>query len=747
MLKNWENRSSRARTVRQGWLASAALTIALALPLSEAGAQSAARESHESDSAEIIVTAQKREQSLQDVPASVSALTGESLDRRGVEDFEDYARGVPGVSFNSDVPNEGKITMRGIPNLGGSGSTVAVYVNEIPVTGDDNRTGLSDVATYDLARIEVLRGPQGTLYGQSAMGGAIRLITNRPDMKEFSAEARGLLSHTSGSDDWNYGAQGLVNVPIVQDTVGLRIAGFYRRNAGFIDRVPNQSLLANGTLTPEQRASVLRGAKDINQMETVSFRATGLIRLGENVEITPFFMLTNTDWANQPSLNPLLGNLQSDVPVDEPISNRDRVSGLSVDVDLGGVRLISATSYAWRNTLASYDQSADFGQIFPFVLKSNSEIFSQELRLQSDAGGRLNWIVGAFYRDFDEEGGADLTDPGGTALFVKEATRDQYEIAAFADATFDITKSLHFNAGVRLYRGRQQRLDFDRGFFVGGGSRTQVGDARYDGVNPKFSLAYDVNDDAMIYATAAKGYRAGGANIPVPKTPVCNNAIAQLGLSSAPEGFGPDSLWNYEVGARTSWADGRLVVNGSAYVIKWRDIQLTQDLPGCGFSFGTNVGAATSKGAEIEITARPVRNLDLGLAFGYADGELEDSLPGIPGSQKGARIPNVPKWTFGASAFYSFAISSAHSIELGSNYQFTSRYRSSLVPLNANNRRDPVNTWNASIGLSGQVWGATLFVDNVLNDRPVVGANSRSGVNLYTITRPRTAGIRVRGNF
>lgn len=748
MMRKFDCRPDRIRNARRMALASAAVGIAMGLVTGEAGAQSASGGTEDADSVEIVVTAQKRAQSLQDVPASISALSGESLDRRGVEDFEDYARGVPGVAFNSDIPNEGKITMRGIPNLGGSGPTVAVYMNEIPVTGDDGRTGLSDVATYDLERIEVLRGPQGTLYGQSAMGGAIRLITKRPDLKNYSAEARAMLSQTAGSADWNYGAQGLVNVPIVEDNVGLRIAGFYRRNAGFIDRVPNQELLATGILTPQQRADVLRGAKDINRTETLSFRATGVVRLGENVEVTPFFMMTNTDWDNQQAINPLLGGRrQTDVPVDEPISNRDRVSGLTVDADLGGVRLVSATSYAWRKARGAFDVSADFNEIFPFRTASNSAIFAQEVRLQSDGDNRLDWIVGAFYRDFDEEGGANLTNPSKTELFVKEATRDQYEMAGFADATFDITDSLHLNAGVRVYRGRQKRFDFDRGVFVGGGTRTQVGDARYDGVNPKFSLAYDVNDDAMIYATAAKGYRAGGSNIPVPKTPTCTAALGLLGLTTAPLGFNPDSLWNYEVGARTSWADGRLVVNGSAYVIKWSDIQLTQDLPGCGFGFGTNVGAATSSGAELEVTARPVRNLDLGLALGYADGELKDTLPGIPGSRSGARIPNVPKWTLGASAYYSIPINSALSIELGSNYQFTSSYRSSLLPLNASNRRDPVNTWNASAGVSGQSWEATLFVDNILDDRPVIGTNLRSGVNLHTITRPRTVGLRVRGNF
>jgi outer membrane receptor protein involved in Fe transport len=357
----------------------------------------------------------------------------------------------------------------------------------------------------------------------------------------------------------------------------------------------------------------------------------------------------------------------------------------------------------------------------------------------------LNWLIGAFYRNFDEEGGADLTNSGGTALFVKEATRDQWEIAGFADATYDITSALHANVGVRIYKGRQRRFDFDRGLFVGG-SRTTAGDSRYDGINPRLSLSYDVNDDVMLYATAAKGYRAGGPNTPIP-VPRCAADLATLGLTQGPAGFGPDSLWNYEVGARTSLANRRLTINGAAYVIKWRDIQLRQPLPTCGFDFGTNAGAATSTGVEVELTAHPAHNLELTASLGYADAQLDETLPGIPGSRAGARVPYVPKWTFGASASYTIPVTSSLSARLDSNYQFTSRYRTNLLAPSVRNRADPVNTWNASVTAVGRHWEAGVFVDNILDDRPVVGSNGSSAVIQYTVPRPRTIGLRVTGNF
>lgn len=688
---------------------------------------------------EIIVTAAKREQTLLEVPSSITVLSGEQLDQRGIESFDAYARGIPGVSFQSTGPGQTKLALRGIPNLG-VGATVAMYVDETPLTSDDIRTSTSDPGVFDVERIEVLRGPQGTLYGASALAGAIRIITRKPDLHEFSGRSNVVVSQIE-SGGTNYGADGMVNLPIA-DVFALRLSGSYRSHGGFVDRIGVPAVADRLNLSPAQRRDYLAGEKDANSGESYSMRAVGLLQLGENFTVTPSVFVSRHRYDSLSAVDSSFGGEPvSTVVIDQPIRDGDVQYAVTAEYDLGFGSITSATTYVDREYRSVSDFSRAVGMLQPFIGASDVDIFTQELRLASSGKNRFDYIVGLFYWDFQERGAADLTS-GSTILYRKSAGRDNSERAVFGELTFNATEQWHITAGLRAYDGKRQLFDGNQGLINGGRSTLDKAQAEYDGVNPKLTVSYELDDDVTLYGTAARGYRAGGANISVP--PVCAADLAAIGLSASPKGFDPDKLWNYEVGAKSVWREARLTANVAAYHIDWSGIQVRQPLA-CGFSFLTNGASASSDGFELELVSRPLDGLTVELGVGYADTEL-DRTANIAGSLSGSAIPGVPDWTGNAALTYERQLLAAWSGIFSANYQYGAAYRSDLLAPNPVNLRSKVDNLNLRADFSPGQWRVGVFADNVLNKVFVNGA-AGSGVVEWLVNQPRTIGLRMSVDF
>jgi len=689
---------------------------------------------------EIIVTAAKREQSLIEVPASISVLSGEQIDQRGIESFDAYARGIPGISFQSTGPGQTKLALRGIPNLG-VGATVAMYVDETPLTSDDIRTSTSDPGVFDVERIEVLRGPQGTLYGASALAGAIRVITRTPDLREFSGRSNLVVSQIE-SGGTNYGADGMINLPIAEDIFALRLSGSYRHQGGFVDRIGVPAVADALGLSAEQRREYLAGQKDADSGKSYSMRAVGLLKLGDSFTLTPSVFATRREYDSLSAVDSSYdGEPVSTVLIAQPTRDGDIQYGITAEYDLGFGSITSATTYVDREYRSVTDFSRALGMLQPFIGGSDVEIFTQELRLASAGENRFDYIVGLFYWDFTERGSADLTS-GDTIFYRKSAGRDNSEKAVFGELTFNATEQWHITAGLRAYDGKRELFDGNQGLINGGRTTLDRAHAEYDGVNPKLTVSYEFDDELTFYGTAARGYRAGGANISVPST--CAADLAAIGLSESPQGFDPDKLWNYELGAKSVWQGGRLTANVAAYHIDWSGIQVRQPLA-CGFSFLTNGASATSDGFELELVTRPLAGLTFELGLGYADTKL-DPTPNIAGSLHGSAIPGVPDWTGNAGVTYEQQLAGAWRGTFSANYQYGAAYRSDLLAPNVVNVRSKVNNLSLRGDFSPGRWRVGVFADNVLN-KVFINGSAGSGVVEWLVSQPRTVGLRMSMDF
>ncbi len=671
---------------------------------------------------EIIVTAQKRDERLQDVPLSISALTMIQIENMGAASFTDYARAVPGLSFIDRGPGRNAITIRGITTGAEQGkqALVGIYFDEMPVSAPSFQP---DLNLFDIERVEVLRGPQGTLYGAGSMGGAIKLIAAKPHMTEFAAKADATLATTRHGDE-SVRFNAMVNAPIVEDKVAVRVVGYYRNEGGYIDNVG-------------------LGKKDVNDEETYGGRLSVRFTPNEKLTITAnvFFQDTEVGGTQEGDLS--LGRLLQSRAVGEIREDDFRQYNLTVNYDLGWAELVSSSTYFDRDFREIRDISSFFGGAAAVWLDNSIpiETFSQEARLASTGDGPFKWLVGVFYTDQrDDLGQLAAHDglfglPPSVVLLDNLIENKMEQIAFFGEATYDLTSRLHATVGLRWFDVDQSFASATSGLIAGGDS-TDSGDASQNKANPKFLLSYDATDDAMFYAQAAQGFRIGGAN----KTNPINPSTGTLD----PSEYKADTLWNYELGVKTSWLNNRLTINAALYYIDWKDIQITI-FRDDGFSYIGNAAKARSKGGELEITARPVDGLNISAAVGYTDAKLQKDAPGL-GGLKGDRIPLVPRFTFSSSARYSFALTDA----LGGFAQFD--YQHVGKSYNAFSQGSPdlqrsYDLGHARVGVNMEQWEMSLFVNNLWDERADLFVDTLLGDTRANVNRPRTIGVNLKANF
>lgn len=722
---------------------------------------------------EIIVTAQRRTQSLTDVPLSISAYDNVRLEQIGAKGIADIARITPGVSFGPAFLGTTNISIRGIASSVGT-ATTGVYIDDTPIQVRALGAGQNATNTYprifDLDRVEVLRGPQGTLFGAGSEGGTIRFITATPSLSEYSAHARAELGHTNGGDpSYELGAAG--GGPIVADRLGFRVSAYGRREGGWIERIP----FPGNTLAEA----------DSNEQDAVAANATFGFAATDSLTITPslFYQREHRDDVTQYWKNlsdPAQGRLVSGMLLAQPATDEFYLPGLKIVWDLGDIALHSNTSYLERTRDAQGDYSFIVTQLLsgnyvgprvpaPTNFFNPQESFTQELRLQSaDPDSRWVWVVGGFYQALEQEAGQyvyipqleDLTQAlfGLTALetfggvpaladglsyFGADTSRDE-QLAGFGQVDYKLTDALTLTAGVRVAKAKFSYSNEQGGPFNGGPTGS-TGDGSETAVSPKYGISYKAGDNVLLYASAAKGFRIGGSNTPVPRQP-CAADLAELGFTEPPPEYDSDTVWSYEAGSKATLFDNRLQVEASAFYIDWTDIQSVNNLLRCGFQLTVNRGSAVSQGVDLQVGVRPVRGLTLTAAAGYTEAEFVETIPNLV--TRGNKLPISPLHV-SVSGDYSFPVFASD----GEGYVYAAYdYSSSYDLLDPDrigydrfiNHVPAYRYATIRMGLRRSSWDVSVFVNNLFDYKDELFRMRDSGETelVHAVAlRPRTVGV------
>jgi outer membrane receptor protein involved in Fe transport len=709
--------------------------LVVAAGLSFAGAPAMAQEIPDE---ELIVTAQRRAQSIQDVPLSITALSAETIERSGFSELDDYAQRVPNLAFSASNSSstDGALTIA-VRGVFGS-NTTGFYIDDSPLLGALNPH------VIDLERIEVLRGPQGTLYGARSMGGTVRLITVAPDLNAFSgrAHALGATVEDGGS---NYAVDGALNVPLIEGVAAVRGVAYYQENGGFIDRAARSD-------APTPFAT----REDIDGETVEGVQLSGLVSLlGGNLTIAPRVMHERTERDGRTQADFEAGNRVNlrQFDIAEPSESEWTLSTLTATYDTSFGRFLSASSWFDR----AYSDTEDFSEWTTEVLafqgasvtyaETDQFIFSEELRFVSDWEGPLSLTAGVFYQtsksDWSFPIGATVIDGFSDDAFNLDNVTTVTERAAFAEATWNVTEDLRFIAGARAF---ENEVDFSirqGGAFIGPDQFLE-GTQSEEGVTPKFGVQYDLDDDRMLYATVSEGFRIGGVNFYADS--LCGAEIAGLGLGDIST-YDSDSLTSYELGLKSRWLSRRLTMNVAAFQVDWADLQQRQGLS-CGFTVYVNAGEAELRGLELELDWLLTPNTRLSFGAGYVDSEVTDN-GGLTAIAEGVPIQNVPEWTWSAALDHDFTLAGADAF-IHADYSFTD---SSLSGNNGPGLvRPSYEIANVRIGRAFGIGNLALFVDNVFDeaanyaDIPPLGVQT-PGRPRIVVNQPRTIGLEWRGDF
>jgi len=737
---------------------------------------------------EIVVTAEKRESTVQATPISITAISGADLQARGITDLVTVAEQTPGMSFRTAGPGQTEFEMRGISSTGGSVGTVGFYVDETPITPPSfGAVGkvVIDPSLFDLKSVEILRGPQGTLYGAGSMGGTIKVVTNQPDSSQFDASAQLTGSGTDGGG-FNRSGNLMLNLPIVKDVAALRLVASSDYRDGWIDRIVVNPFPypSNVGCPPSFFVGCVRGnvaagpitrvIPKVNWDRVNSVRPTLLVAPSDdlNITISALYQQMNLGGYDNIDVPPgceagvLCGHYQPfDVP--EPFSDRVKLlSGVVKYTGLGVVELTSATSYWSRNEQQTQDATEAIQNALgtPFVPVPYTEIdesaqFSQELRATSRGTGRFQWLAGLFFSNFhyrlvQNSANSFFADPvlnPQGVLYDINVPYDTKEYAVFAEASYMITPFWKLTAGVREFRYRSEDEWVESGVFAPYGAGTlftQASGNSDHGTNPKFNLAYIPSGDLTVYATASKGFRPGGISEPLPLTGTvsCLPSLKAVGFTGTAQTYGPDSLWNFELGVKARSDEGRVSIHGDVFYIRWNDIQQVIPLS-CGYLLEANAGNARSYGPEVEIQAKLTPALTVGVNAAYTKSYINQpaAFAGVPPGQP---LFNISKYTANAFLEYQHPVSSQWTLtsrvtESITGPQWDIAYAMQQLPSYA------LTDLRVSLGRNDGKWTATAFVQNATNKMAILTVNNTlfteniPDLTRATVNQPRTIGIQM----
>lgn len=762
---------------------------------------------------EILVTARKREETLQDVPFSINALGQAQLRARGAETLEDVSRNVVGLTIENLGPGQSQVAVRGISagqivrDQPGVKEQVGVYLDESVISLS---LFTPDLDLFDLNRVEVLRGPQGTLYGSGSLSGTIRYITNRPttEQVEGTAEA-GIETLKDGGTGW--AARGAVNVPLAEKAA-FRAVGYYTDYAGFVDAVrPDGSI-----------------DKNVNDGTRKGFRLSALVEPTEGLSVVPrvIYQKIETNGFNREDVFNILANdltpttdpqrlyrfdeRQQFTQLEEQFEDDFLLADLTLEWELDAVTLTSITTYTDRDLLVVRDASPLTGSITgqpgsfapgglprsvysiatPLNDTTDLEVFTQEARVASNGDGPFQWVLGAFYSDIERTYAQRLDVPGFEALtgiptagplaprdvlYYSLIPYDFKQLALFGEGSYDLTDQLSVTAGVRWFDFEEERvLNFD-GLFADQ-SIGQAGKTSSDGFSPRVIVSYAATPDLTLNAQVSKGFRLGGINDPL-NAPLCSaqDLVTFGGRSS----FDNETVWNYEVGAKLGFAEGRGQLNLAGFYADISNLQVTLDAGTCSSRIVFNADARTM-GGEAELSFQVTEALLLAVSTSYTDSEFTETVSSVGaggaatvvgGIKDGNRLPTVPRFQFNASANYEQEIADDLLGFVTATYQHVgSRYTQAVdqdpaavgtvtrIPIGGQPATsfsfDPklpaYDIVNLRLGVRRDTWEIAGYVNNLFDENARLSLDRERGFRArvgYQVIKPRTIGLNVLTRF
>jgi iron complex outermembrane receptor protein len=787
------------RGARRALLSATALATLVALPGLAAAQQVSAVE-------EIIVTATKRDATIQDIPFSINAQTQQDIQRSGAVTLEDLSRNVAGLTIQNLGPGQSQVSIRGVSagqvvrDQPGVKEQVGVYLDESVISLS---LFTPDVDLFDLNRVETLRGPQGTLFGSGSVGGTIRYITNQPKLGVYEGVVEANANMVEESDTGGY-VKGAVNVPF-SDKMALRAVGYYTKYAGFVD-----ALGEGGTRK-----------KNVNDGTRAGGRVALLIQPNDNISITPrvvyqeiradgfnrqeaFNLFANPFTTTRPAIR--LGEREQYLLLNESFADDTLLGDLTASFDMGAVELTSVTSYIDLNISLDRDASSLSGSVsvdlglpaaavmLPSKLVDTTDLeqFTQELRLSSNGSGPFQWVFGGFYSKVDRVYDQRLPTPGYDAFadavlgagasagaangfpanspYNASIPYDIKQKAVFGEASYQADK-LTATVGGRYYDFSETRRFTSGGLFANGDD--QVDKTSSDGFTPRVLLSYEANDRVTFNAQAAKGFRLGGVNDPL-NLPLCTPEDAAIfgGFQS----YDDETLWNYEAGVKSRF--GGVTLNGAVFYTDIKDLQTTLDAGSCSSRVVFNVPKAHTQGVELEISARPAPDLEVGLSGSLVSAEFDSTVTDgtgavIGGIRKGNRLPSVPNFQVSFYATYTHQLTATTEGYVNVSFQHVgSRYTQAsdqennprtfisdlafggasgddATVLNLQLPSYEIVSLSAGLEMDNGV-DVIAYVNNLFDENALLsfdrerGGRARLG---YTIGQPRTIGVTVRKSF
>ena len=749
-----------------------------------------ADDSETSDVEEVIVTATKRESKIEDLPMSVQAITGSRLDKAGVSDFMDYAELIPSLSYIQYGPGRSAFYIRGTSdgnfgNLAGPNTTVAMYVDESPI----NTVGLNpDLHIYDMERIEVLNGPQGTLYGSSAQGGTVKLITNKPQKEEFEGGFE--LDGSTGSNVADSDSlEAFVNLPI-SDSMAARVSAYSVNEGGFIDLVGGtRTFSASGYTVP------LLSQEDHNESSVEGYRAS--FRAWINDSLTATLTHSNQDsmttgsWDHQPET---LGDLKSSKVIGEYTDDEWSQTSLTLEGNFNETSFTYAGTFFDRDVRYLWDYndyveyySLDSPATNGFGYNSyytcdyysyyyygtfegacndptmwadyslNMERETHELRFAGgEEGDRLQWLIGVFYDKLENPYKYTYKWPGlqsyyssgafgGTGIPGREGIwweadnlREDETKAIYGEATYALTDKTAITVGIRSFDS-ELHFDASDGYFGGFGLDFFGHDAdrieKDSGISPKLAVAHKLDNGGLVYANYAQGYRPAGTN------------RTNKNSDAAPLYYDSDELNNYEVGYKYSNATGTLKFNSAYYLMKWKDMQTAVfDRNLASIQFNTNIGDAVIQGIETDLTFLTENGFTIIAGAAFTDPELDDNfvLSGVIQATPGTQLANVSKHKFSVAINKEFQTAGGRDGYWDLNLTRTGKRKSSLSnPID----QGAYTLGNFSATLEGENWATVVYMDNIFDTRAVIMEYSGYRPETKFTNRPREIGMRLKYKF
>jgi iron complex outermembrane receptor protein len=767
---------------------------------------------------EVTVTSRKREETIGDVPFSVAAPTEQVLRERGADELEDVAANVGGFTVQNLGPGQSQVAIRGVSagqvvrDQPGVKEQVGVYIDESVISMS---LFTPDLDLFDMSRVEVLRGPQGTLFGSGSLSGTVRYISNQPELG-VSEQVVDLQGSTIDDGEFGRHAKVALNTPI-GDSAALRIAAYYTGYGGYMDAV--------------QPGLTVRD--DVNGGDRIGARVAFRFEPNESLTITPrvlyqevnmdgwnridvYNILANPFTTTRPAVD--LGEREQFIQIDEPFTDEFLLADLEIEYDFGGATLTSITSYTDRDVLVVRDAGALTSSITggsiglpepvftldaPLDDATQASVLTQEVRLSGELD-RWNWVTGVFYSTMDRDYGQDLLVSGfedltgipteglrapKDVLFFSDLAYEFDQLAVFGEATYAVTDRLELSGGVRWYDYEEDRTQVFDGLFANDNNGTALvstqGSVTADGFAPRVIASYALSEDTTLNAQVSKGFRLGGINDPL-NVPLCSpqDLVTFGGFDT----WDDETLWNYEVGSKSTFMDGRGSFNVAGFYMDIDDLQATVTAGTCSSRVVFNVPEATSRGIELELAAQPSPWFDFAVSASYTDSELGSTLTStdaegnttvVSGIKEGNRLPTVPEFQAAAAASYRWEWTEGWAGYLTGVYQHVgSRFTQvgdqaagfgtvDMLNFEENGGAtiggpltqrfftfDPelpaYDVVNLRFGGLSERWDVALFVNNVTDERALLALDQERGTLArvgYLTNQPRTYGVSARLDF